>query len=38
MKKLLALISGRLPTIYFPEVAVVASLTHVLEFGENLFA
>jgi len=38
MKKLLALISGRLPTIYFPEVAGRASLTHVLEFDENLFA
>ena len=40
MKKLLALISGRLPTIYFPEVAGCASLslTHVLEFDENLFA
>ena len=38
MKKLSALISGRLPTIYFPEVAGRASLTHVLEFDENLFA
>jgi hypothetical protein len=38
MKKLLSFISGRLPTIYFPEVSRHENLTHVVEFDEDLFA
>jgi len=38
MKKLLSFISGRLPTIYFPEVLRHENLTHVVEFDEDLFA
>lgn len=38
MKKLLSFISGRLPTIHFPEVSRHENLTHVVEFDEDLFA